>query len=151
MSATFQSHFLTLHLSYQHLAASGRTSFPSQPQVQLHPKFRMFFIKFFSLLQLCLRYKWKTVSNLWRHHAKSLHCRQSALWKPEQEKAAMKQSWWGLGGRLATKAKRSAENGSCQEMWRWRGAGEVGPPLPFPAPPPPSWSVWGFCHMRYIL
>lgn len=39
-----------------------------------------------------------------------------------------KQSWWGLGRRLATRLKRGTENGSCQEMWRWGRAGEVRPP-----------------------
>lgn len=41
-----------------------------------------------------------------------------------------KQSWWGLGRRLATRLKHGTENGSCQEMWRWGRAGEVRPPPP---------------------
>lgn len=58
-----------------------------------------------------------------------------------------KQSWWGLGRRLATRLKHGTENGSCQEMWHWRRAGEVQPPTP-PPPPLTPCTVWRLCHMR---
>lgn len=41
-----------------------------------------------------------------------------------------KQSWWGLGSRLATRLKHSTENGSCQEMWFQGRARKVQPPTP---------------------
>lgn len=49
-----------------------------------------------------------------------------------------KQSWWGLGRRLATRLKRGTENGSCQEMWHWRRAGEVQTTPPAHQRPVPS-------------
>lgn len=110
-----------------------------------------FFISVFCLLQVSLRVRRRPagpqvhVANTWRHSSNPLHRLQSALWEPEQEKGGeKKQSWWGLGSRLAARLKHGTENGSCQEMWRWGRAGEV-----HPSPSPLTLgSVWRLCHMR---
>lgn len=146
ISARFQISFVTFS---QNLLASWETSSP----VLLHSTLPLFHNDFtyFSIYRSYhsgLRARllaWKPVLLIFSDTAPtpfavSSLCSGNLSGKRRRERG----SWWGLGGRLATGVKRGAENGSCQEMWRLGGAGWT-PPLP------PPRSVWGLCHMCYIL